>query len=274
MAKFKSLVNKKFGTLLVMRRVEDKIYNNCNYKYNSIKVQYECQCDCGKILIRSANYLKAKQVPSCSDKCRYTHKVPNLAGIKFNNIEVLQLADIKKYGSYYWDCKCTCGEVIQLNTSKILKQSVKKCNMCASVENINNYNMLDKKATNRLPDGEAGFNALFSRYKKNAKNRNLPFELNEQEFRVLTKSNCHYCGIEPSQKIPSDNALLYSLNNKKGMTSQYIYTGIDRIDPNVGYIEGNITPCCHICNYMKQDMQKDEFLNKIKHIYLFNIDKP
>ena len=35
---------------------------------------------------------------------------------------------------------------------------------------------------------------------------------------------------------------------------QYLYNGIDRIDNKLGYIKGNMTPCCKICNHAKHDL--------------------
>jgi len=42
--------------------------------------------------------------------------------------------------------------------------------------------------------------------------------------------------------------------------------GIDRIDNSKGYIEGNMVPCCKICNWMKSDKSSIDFIQKCKDI--------
>jgi hypothetical protein len=39
----------------------------------------------------------------------------------------------------------------------------------------------------------------------------------------------------------------------------FTYSGIDRIDSSIGYIEGNVVSCCSKCNTAKSDMPFDEF---------------
>ena len=57
-------------------------------------------------------------------------------------------------------------------------------------------------------------------YKKNAKKRNLAFNITKEEFYALTKQPCKYCG---------------DLQD---------YNGIDRVDSTLGYYIDNCVPCC------------------------------
>jgi hypothetical protein len=79
-----------------------------------------------------------------------------------------------------------------------------------------------------------------------AKERSLKFKLNFKTFIMLTSQNCTYCGIEPKQV-------------QKAAGGNYIYNGIDRKDPNIGYTTDNCTPCCKICNRAKLDMSFEDF---------------
>lgn len=45
------------------------------------------------------------------------------------------------------------------------------------------------------------------------------------------------------------------------------YQGIDRINNNLGYIEGNVIPCCSFCNYAKHIHTQEYFLSKISKIH-------
>lgn len=42
--------------------------------------------------------------------------------------------------------------------------------------------------------------------------------------------------------------------------------GIDRIDNNFGYIDGNCVPCCRACNIGKSIYSYDDFINRCKKI--------
>ncbi len=83
--------------------------------------------------------------------------------------------------------------------------------------------------------------ALFVRF--------ILFEIEFDEFVRLTKMKCYYCGVEPLQSFYG-----------------YMYNGLDRIDNNEGYIEGNIISCCGHCNTMKGELSKIEFVEHCKHI--------
>lgn len=116
--------------------------------------------------------------------------------------------------------------------------------------------MTDKGIING--EGDAAFNELFRNYKRSAKARNKPFELTEEQFKALTKQNCHYCGSEPIKKY------------KEGrFTSDYVYNGIDRVDNSLGYTVDNSVACCGDCNFMKHMATKEEFLSHVNKIYLF-----
>lgn len=72
---------------------------------------------------------------------------------------------------------------------------------------------------------------------------------------MLTKMQCEYCGAEPSQIITG--------SRHRG---NYIYNGIDRIDNKLGYIKGNVVPCCWQCNKSKADMSRDMFITWAKNV--------
>ena len=86
----------------------------------------------------------------------------------------------------------------------------------------------------------------FMYYKKNAKSRNLEFELSQDQFENITSRMCFYCN-EFSQGRD--------------------FCGVDRIDSNEGYVLENCIPCCKFCNYAKRINSQEFFLKKTKLIY-------
>lgn len=80
---------------------------------------------------------------------------------------------------------------------------------------------------------------------KDARKRDKIFNLSYEYVVELLIGNCKYCGI--SGKL-----------------------GIDRIDSNLGYIEGNVVSCCKTCNFAKRTMTEKEFYSWINRIAIHN----
>lgn len=88
----------------------------------------------------------------------------------------------------------------------------------------------------------------FGKYEYSAKRKNRIFNLTMEQFNAITSNVCFYCGL---------------------FTKNKNFTGIDRIDSNIGYLIENCVPCCSDCNEMKNDRTIEEFLNHIKDINKF-----
>lgn len=143
-----------------------------------------------------------------------------------------------KNGSIIWLCYCDCTKHKELSTEQ-LKNGVNSCG-----------------CTRSKVKGYASFKLVWRSYLNGAKERGFEFKLSEDEFRVITKQNCFYCGCAPSKVM--DN---------KNNTGKYIYNGIDRLDSNKGYTLENCVPCCTQCNYAKSDYPLSEFIAWIERAY-------
>ena len=95
-----------------------------------------------------------------------------------------------------------------------------------------------------------------------AKERGYDFLLTIEIFKQLTQSNCHYCGIEPSQKI-----------SRSWLNGDYMFNGVDRVNNSIGYLENNVVPCCKHCNMAKYTMSEEEFRTWINRLIAFNSKK-
>ena len=157
-------------------------------------------------------------------------KFINLLGNKFNKLTVLSFKD-KQNNHIRYECVCDCG------TSVIVKGIHLKSNHTTSCGCVNRENT---RARN-ISKGR-NFNKVLFYYKRNAKRRNIQFELTEQEFNDIRNKNCTYCGnIGPN--------------------------GIDRVDNNLGYLLTNCVPCCTVCNKAKDVMSVEQFKNWITKVY-------
>ena len=96
-------------------------------------------------------------------------------------------------------------------------------------------------------------------YKNSAAERGYGFLLTENQFQNLATSACHYCGGLPSNV------------EKRPHGETFIYNGIDRVNNEVGYIDGNCVPCCWTCNRLKRDLSREKFLSAVSSIYKHSI---
>lgn len=97
----------------------------------------------------------------------------------------------------------------------------------------------EKKWENRWSQQPKG---KFNKYKKNAKKRGIEWNLDFDQFTIYWQKNCYYCG-SPIKTI-----------------------GLDRMNNNKGYEQGNVISCCAQCNYAKRNLSSREFIelcNKI-----------
>lgn len=82
---------------------------------------------------------------------------------------------------------------------------------------------------------------IFLKYERSARKRHLDFSLSEEQFVSILSLGCDYCGRLPKR-----------------------YNGVDRIDNNRGYENGNCVPCCKPCNLMKKDMSREDFISQCR----------
>ncbi len=125
--------------------------------------------------------------------------------------------------------------------------------------------VLKQALTHSLPGDEAAFNDLYNSYVQGAKSRDLEFSLSKAQFKLLTKMNCIYCGTPPSAAHVKHRVVVES--------AVYIFTGIDRLTPSLGYTVNNVVPCCHTCNVAKMTRTAYDFLIWAQQIYEFSASR-
>jgi 5-methylcytosine-specific restriction endonuclease McrA len=165
---------------------------------------------------------------------------------------------ILKTRTSLWLCECECGNKIEVRNSNLTSLSTKSCGCLLKEHN-------KKLAISRVSD-KSSFNHLYNEYKRNAIKYGRVFKLTEEEFKILTSNNCHYCGIPPSKEIISNGSKIF-----KG--GGYKYNGIDRFNNELGYELDNSVTCCWKCNNAKKDMHISDFKDWIKQIHSFYINK-
>lgn len=202
---------------------------NGHERTDLIRVQKCSQCE-QAVIIRCS--LRGVPLRKHSGLCRScSRKTGNLAGQKF--LMLFVLGEDKAYKNLrMWRVRCDCG-----------KETI-----------VHQYNLGRTKSCGCLskhPDGVAARNRVMHTYRSNAKRLSRTWALTENQFDLLVKSDCHYCGDPPA-----------SLSKASG--GDFVYNGIDRKDNGVGYTWGNAVPCCSTCNYLKRTMPYEEFVAFLK----------
>lgn len=128
-------------------------------------------------------------------------------------------------------CRCDCGTE-RLFDAGNLKKPAKSCG-CIRRERAKELGFSRRT--------QAGFlNNYHGEYRRQARNRRIPFTLSLAEFSEIVQADCHYCATPPK------------LREKKTTVGIPVpVNGVDRVDSSEGYSSANTVPCCEVCNRMK-----------------------
>ena len=199
-----------------------------------------CKCACGVEKSVNKYHLRDGKSTSCG-ACGI-----NLVGTKYGKLKVLEKAEPHqingKNHSNKWKCECECGKMIVRVTSSLIRNKDNKEYCCGD-------------PACKFERGIAAFNQLLSTYKRVAKKKKIEFSLSNDEFKSLTSSPCVYCLTPPS-----------TTKKNRHNNGDYIYNGINRVDPSKGYTTSNAVSCCKYCNSAKLDRSVNEFLKWAKKL--------
>lgn len=269
-----NLLNKKFGTLLVIEKKNNQSWN--------------CKCDCGKIDTKNHYRLingkseclkcskdtkgKSKKILKKDLKKLYIKEDKNVKEIcDILNISrttfyiLLKKFSIKKKrknheinkkingfsvkeklskGKYIF--VCDCGYTFVSTHYRINNLKNDKCVKCRKFKYEEIFGVIPRSYWNTLING--------------AEHRNIEFLITAKEASDIFTGYCSLTG----RKIDF-------LSIKNGILEQT--ASLDRINSSKGYIKENIQWVHKDINKLKSDFNQDYFLKIIKEIYLFNLDK-
>jgi len=171
-------------------------------------------------------------------------------GKRFSRSVVVECLGNEENGYKWWGLQCDCGTKFAARSRELAKGDTQSCG-CLQRESASNNGR-----SRRLEYGEASMNELFASYIKSAAGRKHGWGLSKEEFKNLVTGNCVYCGTPPNKERKPN----------KGVYGGFMYTGIDRVDSNIGYVKGNVVSCCWDCNRAKGSLTVEEFFKWIKRI--------
>lgn len=243
----KDLSGRRFGWLVALEPTE---------KRSNKHIVWRCLCDCGQETLVRGSHLSGGQTKSCGclprERMRQLNKklprgveranAKDLTGQRFGRLVAISPTEERIGGRIIWLCQCDCGIEAKASSHNLLAGQTRSCG-CLRKECMSKLGQ-----ANRIPFGKAMMHVLLGRYQRQAERRELAWDLTEEDFKKLTGSDCHYCGIGPRQIWASSDA-----------HGEYIYNGLDRINNNKGYMLGNVVPCCWECNQSKHTKTLVEF---------------
>lgn len=165
-----------------------------------------------------------------------------------NIVVVKSLAETNSSGSRMWSCLCNCGKHFKVSTSA-LNAGVMSCG-CVGRNALVKRNT-GKPSNNLKPHGQSNSRLVYNVYRSNAKRRGINFNINYEQFVLLSSKCCHYCGEPPKQILRARYAKCNGV---------YMYNGLDRLNNDIGYVFENLVPCCKICNRAKYNMTEQDFI--------------
>lgn len=175
---------------------------------------------------------------TCFGRLAISVKFNDLTQQRFGRLRVIGRAGTDKWGGSTWNTLCDCGGKKVVPGSNLRGGHTQSCG-CLHREYLQGKRKLGNPARNQI----------LLAYQSSPKGWNL----SEARFDELTQQNCRYCGAPPA-------------NRQKSKTSVFIYNGIDRIDSTRGYEEGNVAPCCKLCNRAKSDLSVTKFIAWAKRV--------
>jgi hypothetical protein len=165
---------------------------------------------------------------------------------------VLERVDHKcnKRHNYYYRCRCDCGKTVEMLKWVITNGKTKGCGC-------------QKFKTGKKHWGFIGYEEIhgniWTMIKKNARTRNIPFEISIQyAWNLFLEQNrkCALTGesIEFPKRIKGDSRT----------------ASLDRIDSDKGYVKGNVQWVHKNINMMKQEHSTNSFFDWCVKVCLHN----
>jgi len=163
----------------------------------------------------------------------------SLINKKFGKLTVIGFFERNNAHKALWSCKCECGKEVQVYKYNLERGNTRSCG-CLSRGNSNSL----WKGIGELSASK------YYEYKKNAKIRNLIFNVSMEELWDLFLKQNRRCAL-------TGEILVFQKTTKDRNST----ASLDRIDSSQGYVINNVRWILKDLNYMKLDMSDEYFLD-------------
>lgn len=176
---------------------------------------------------------------------RNNHGKLLLHGLKFNKLTVIEEDSYDRIKGTFWICQCECG-----NFSKVKTQNIPRTLSCGC----------SKKQLNSIRKYVGDISGtIWSSIKNSAIKRKIEFKITQEYVDYIYKQQDKKC------KLSNIELVFGNLRQTRYLTT----ASLDRIDNNLGYIEGNVQWIHKHINNMKLKFNLEYFLSLCESIYNF-----
>ena len=226
----------------------------------------QCACGCGKLIdpVGVNGRLRKYEYRHNFNRNSFRTRNTDFMGQRFHRLLVIGymppdeaatvLPDRPRCG--YWLCRCDCGT--EKYIASVNMKATKSCG-CLNSEQARLNAAKGGEAVKIKDRVEFLLTRVIKGYKVNAKTRGFSWNLSRDKVRELILADCEYCGSGPTNT--------WRTTNRQGETEELHYNGIDRIDSARGYEDGNVVPCCKLCNTGKMNLTLPEFQDWIRRVH-------
>ena len=175
------------------------------------------------------------------------------AGKKYNRLTIKR--PTKKHNGTWWvECECECGNTRELRIDQVRRGMSKECKACA------------KRTGNAHPCwqgcGELSKN-MFNTYRHHAANIGVEFAITIEEAWAKYEEQGGRCALSGRElRMPKT----FKGQNKRTAS-------LDRVDSTKGYVSGNIQWVHRDLNWLKKNVDNDEFI-RICHEVAAHTQRP
>jgi len=211
-----------------------------NKTYKSILVK--CKCGNEQFISLPSLYQKTStKCLSCSKKEKKEKKHLPI-GIKYGNWEVIGKSISDEKGNTLIPVRCKCGFETKVNKYDLQKTySHNSCKSCSSFKGVGNLT-----------------GAYITEIRRGAKKRGLEFNITTQQLWDLINKQNFKCALTGEPITINKNWRKYDFT-----------ASLDRIDPNQGYILGNIQWVHKRVNKLKSNFTEKELKFWVEKLYKY-----
>lgn len=167
-----------------------------------------------------------------------------IIGKQFRNLYVIKFHGMSKNSQRTYLCRCNCGRELIKTRAEIVKGKTENCRKC-----------FDEQSIGSIHKNWNGFGYItgvfWAQIKLSAKKRKYELTISIEYIDSLIKHQEFKCALSGLPINIAQNI------REKGKTT----ASLDRINPSIGYVDGNVQWVHKDINWMKQDYTQEEFIN-------------
>lgn len=147
-----------------------------------------------------------------------------------------------KTNNQKWVCRCDCGNELEVFTNNLTRGNTRSCG-CLKKDQCGTKNP-------QWNGFEEISSTKYSEYKRNAKRRNIQFDISIQEMWNVFLNQNKKCAL-------TGEPISFQKNTRDSNST----ASLDRIDSKKGYVIGNVRWILKDLNYMKLDFSDEHFID-------------